>query len=70
MRKVLFVFFILIINFNINSYVYENNNYQEIVKVEIMIKGKRTKDRYIIKFSSYNNKNSFKVMSKEREIEI
>lgn len=70
MRKVLFVFFILVINFNINSYIYENNNYQEIVKAEIIVKGKRIKDRYIIKFSSYNNKNSFKVMSQEREIGI
>ena len=70
MRKVLFVFFILAINFNINSYIYENKEFQEIVKVEIMVKGKRTKDRYMIKFSSYNNKNSFKVMSHEREIGI
>lgn len=70
MRKVLFVFFILVINFNINSYIYENNNYQEIVKAEIIVKGKRIKDRYIIKFSSYNNKNSFEVMSQEREIGI
>ncbi len=67
---IVFILFICIGTGIIAKYIKNKTILQEQVSVDLKIRGSYLKTRYVIRFSTEDKKENFKIVSKEKDIEI
>ncbi|WP_300393075.1 hypothetical protein [Fusobacterium sp.] len=62
--------FIILVNFMYGGYIKSRIPLQERVEVDLKVRGSYLKTKYVIRFSTEEKKNNFKILSKEKNKEI
>ncbi len=66
----IFSLFIILVSFMYGKYIKSRIPLQEMLEVDLKVRGSYLKTKYVIRFSTEEKKNNFKILSKEKNKEI
>lgn len=67
---IIFIIFLVIGNIIFGNYIKNKISLQEEVAIDLRIRGSYLKTKYVIRFSTKEKKENFKILSKEKDIPI
>lgn len=67
---IIFMIFLRIGNIIFGNYIKNKISLQEEVAIDLRIRGSYLKTKYVIRFSTKEKKENFKILSKEKDIPI